>query len=180
MVHNSPLLNDSTMQCWISPALLGTARMITCHKSLEKEQLRTRWCWVSTPQSTPQYFFSLSIPSSFTGVASGGSEMLLSEWKASKTHPLCHATMQDTCALHRVNSLCSYFVPQPRGDGAQPWCSWQSSSQSSGALLAGLVEAGKQRAGLKGLLPSQLPISCSSFSTHSPGRKGCFWWHTSL
>lgn len=110
--------------------------------------------------------------------------MLLREWKASKIHPLCHVTLQNTCVLYRINHLCSYLVPQPRGDGAQPWFSQQSSSWSGDALPVGLVGAERQRAGLRGwvmwLLLSQLPNSCSTFSTHSLRRKDCFWWHTSL
>lgn len=49
--NNSPLLNGNTVPCWTTPVPLCVARVIACHNFLEKEQLRTRWCWICTLQA---------------------------------------------------------------------------------------------------------------------------------
>lgn len=141
----------------LSASLNMVRVIIVRNNSLEKEQLRTRWSTICTPQAVP-FFLMVLLGLWLVGNAAEGVR--------GKQNPPSVILPCKTCALYNANSLYSYFVPHSREI-------MEHSSDLAGTAAPSLVmlfpqdclEAGKQRARLKGWVPSQLSISCSSSST---------------
>lgn len=153
------------------PLCLAPTRMIACNDSLEKKQLRTRWAECALSE---QHFLFQVMPVFLWGWFCW--EMLLREGKGSKIH-LSAMLPYKRCVPYTVWTASAHYTQR----GIMGHSPSSAGRAAPGAVtLSQPQQSSRMEGWVMWFFLSQVSISCYSFSTHSPRRKGCFWWHTSL